>query len=387
MSKFKQVLDILFTKRFASKFVAYTLLILFIYLFSDFIWIFLLTFIFAYLFFALAEFLKIKIDLFLIKYLKNEKSIKLLKKFFSVNLIIIFIYIVFVWIIVFTISDMIPKLINELSSLPKNLPFLAEPVSNITSKLVEIKNLNSQIWGSINQIVSNKDIEVVLDILSRLKSASVVLLQIIISLILSFVFLIDRFKLRKYLMKIKKSNFNFLYKEYKIIFDKIVKSFWLIFKAQSMIALANSALTTIWLIIIWLIHGWAFPYLLTLSLIVFIAWFIPVLWVFISSIPILIIAYSTIWWYAILIEIVLLIAVIHMIEAYYLNPKIVSSYLEIPVSLTFIVLMVSEHLFWIAWLLIWFSLFYFMIWLLSDIDLALIKWKKKVKKIKKKTLE
>jgi hypothetical protein len=40
---------------------------------------------------------------------------------------------------------MVPKLINELSELPKNIPFLAEPVASVTNKLVEIKNFNAEL--------------------------------------------------------------------------------------------------------------------------------------------------------------------------------------------------------------------------------------------------
>jgi predicted PurR-regulated permease PerM len=69
-------------------------------------------------------------------------------------------------------------------------------------------------------------------------------------LILSFVFLLDRKKLKKYLSTIKKSNFSFLYNEYKVIFDKIIRSFGIILKAQSLIALANAILTIIGLFII-----------------------------------------------------------------------------------------------------------------------------------------
>ena len=384
MIKVKQIISILFTKKFISKFIAYAILIIAFYVFSDFLGIFLLTFIFWYLFLTLAEFIKEKLDIFLKNHCKRPKIHKFLKKLFWLNFLIVSIYLVFIWIIIFIVSDMVPKLINELSELPKNIPFLAEPVASVTNQLVEIKNFNAEIWGSISQIVSNQDVEVVLDILGKLKSASFLFLEIMISIILSFVFLVDRFRLKKYLEWIKKSSFSFLYKEYKIILEKIVKSFGLIFKAQAMIALANSILTIIWLITIWLIHWGAFPYLLTLWLIVFIAWFIPVLWVFISSIPILIIAYSMIGWIPVLIEIILLIGIVHVVEAYYLNPKIVSRFLEIPVSLTFIVLIISEHLFWIAWLLIWVSMFYFMVWLLRDIDKALKKKKKQVKKVTKK---
>jgi len=61
-------------------------------------------------------------------------------------------------------------------------------------------------------------------------------MNIILSLILSFIFIIDRQKVKKYFLQVKESNFGFLYKEYKVIIDRIVSSFGLIFKAQSMIA-------------------------------------------------------------------------------------------------------------------------------------------------------
>ncbi len=39
-----------------------------------------------------------------------------------------------------------------------------------------------------------------------------------------------------------------------------------------------------------------------------------------------------------------MIALVHAIEAYYLNPKIVSSYVHFPVFVTFLILLVSEHI-------------------------------------------
>jgi len=368
MNKFKYAISLLFTKKFIAKFIAYFILILAFYLLKDFLWIFFLTFIFAYLFLILAEFLKNKFDIFLAGHCIRPKVGEVLKKVVGVNFFIILEYIIFVWAIIFIVSDLVPKLINELTELPKSMPFLSQPISAITDKLIEIKNFRTELWWSIDEIVTNQDIQVVIDILRKLKSASVVFMQIMISLILSLVFLIDRERLKQYLLGIKESSFKFLYKEYKIIVEKIVKSFWLIFKAQAIIAFFNSLLTIVWLVIIWLIHGGGFPYLLTLWLFVFIAWFIPVLWVFISSIPIIIIAYTTIWWFSVVIEVLFLIVWVHLFEAYYMNPKIVSKYLELPVSLTFIVLIMSEHLFWIAWLLIWVSLFYFSVWLLRDLD-------------------
>ena len=382
MHNIKHILLIFLTKKFFKKLIAYILLILFFYFFKDFLGIFFLIFIFGYLFYSLWNFLKIKFDIFVQKYCKTQKRQKFFKKIFSFNLIIVFLYIWFTGIIVYVISDLLPQLTIELSELSQTLPYITDYVNDITTKLDEIKKLNSELWGTIIEIVESKDYQVILDVLKQIKTAWLYLLEFVLALILSFVFIIDRKKLSEYLLGIKKSSFWFLHNEYSIIFDKIVLSFGLIFKAQAMIAWANAFLTIIWLIIIWLIHGWAFPFLLTLWLIVFISWFIPVLWVFISSVPIIIIAFTLIWWYIVVVEIILLILIIHIIEAYYLNPKIVSKFLEIPVSLTFIILIISEHIFWITWLLIWVSLFYFIVWLLRDIDKNMKKKHKIYKKQK-----
>jgi predicted PurR-regulated permease PerM len=179
-----------------------------------------------------------------------------------------------------------------------------------------------------------------------------------------------------------------LHSEYKIIFDKIIRSFGLILKAQSLIALINATLTVIWLFIIWsvFLEWWGFPYLITLWIVVFIFWFIPVVGVFLSSIPILIVAYATYHSLFFILTIIALILIIHSIEAYILNPKIVSNFLELPVSLTFIILIVWEHFFGIAGLLIWVSLFYFLAELLKDLDSAISK-KHKIKKLQKKIVK
>ena len=240
---------------------------------------------------------------------------------------------------------------------------------------------NHELGTNLKQLMNSSDFSIYAEVFQRLKTFSIISLKVILSLFMSFIFLLDRVKLWEYLWNIKKSNFNFIYKEYKIIFDKVVKSFWVIIKAQATIALVNTILTTIWLILIGYMNWGPYPFLLTLSLIVFLAGFIPVLWTFISSVPILIIWYTAFSEAGIrfIIEVIILISVIHFIEAYLLNPKIVSKILSLPVSITFVILIFSEKLFWIAWLLLWISLFYFIIWILSDIDRTMEKKKLELK--------
>ena len=378
MVEIKNFISILYSNKFFKKLTAYALLIAFIYISKDFLGIFLLTFIFAYVFLSLWEFIKKKWDFFVDIHFDKWTKNTFLKKIIWVNIIIIILYIIFISLLIFILSDMLPKLINELSEVTKTIPFLNDQIAWVTNSLNELRQNYTEIWGTISEVVSQKDMEMFIDIFERLKSISIVFFQIILSLVLSFVFIIDRKKLRNYLHWVKKSNFKFLYVEYKIILKKISNSFGLILKAQWTIALINAIFTILWLLIIGYLYTWGFfPFILTFWLIVFLFGFIPVLWVFISSVPILIISYNFVGPNSIY-PIIALIISIHAIEAYYLNPKIVSSYLELPVSLTFIILIVSEHLFWFAWLLIWVSLFYFVMWLLKDADKVIWKANKKL---------
>ncbi len=393
MAKIKEFLSLLFTKKFIYKFIAYWLLILLFILFRDFLGVFFLTFIFSYLFLNTAEFIKVKLDNKLLWYCISDKRVKVLKNFFWLNFIITFLYLIFIWIIIFILSNIIPQLTWELQSVEKVISGANSIRDNVQEIVVGLDTqYNINLNTHLQEFYSNVDLWAIVNNLTNyLKWAWKWFIYVVFSLILSYVFILDRKRLHKYLFGIKKSTYWFLYKEYRIIFDKILKSFWLILKAQSLIAFANASLTIFWLLIIWFFYHnaiwwYIFPYILTLWLIVFIAGFIPILWVFISSIPILLISYLTIGGWPILITIVLLILIVHSVEAYYLNPKIVSSFIEVPVSLTFIILLISEKLFWIAGLIIWVSLFYFIVWLFRDIDKAFTKKKKEIKRFKKEEL-
>ncbi len=381
MNTFKKIYKLLLNKVLLQKIFAYILLILVIFLLKDFTLVLFLTFLFSYLFFNFWSFLKGKFDDFIAKILRNKNQIKFFKKFISLYAIIIFLYLFFVWTIFFALFDLLPKLTHELKELPKLVPALKEPISMIISKLEEIKNINSEIGWSINEIFSKQNMDIALQVLDKIKTFWTIFVKILISLILSYIFIVDRDELQKYLKQIKNSNFWFLYDEYKNIFQKITKTFWLVFKAQSMIALVNWVLTTVWLLIVWFIFWQTFPFLYTIAIIVFICWFIPVLGTFISSIPILIIWYTTYQDISIIFAVVSLITFVHAVEAYYLNPKIVASYTKLPLSLTFLILILSEHFMWFAWLVIWISSFYLLLEILKDTDLIISKSKDKFKSI------
>lgn len=378
--KINRFLKLFLNKIFIQKITAYLLLVVIFFLFQDFLFVFFLTFIFWYLFYTFSKYLKSKIDLILLNYIKDQEKLKKLKKIFSINFIAGVLYILFLWFMIYTIITLPQKLSLELSNFAYQVPLFQEYIFQINQKLIELRNIWSEIWKNFWDIISQQDINLLLQIFDKARIFWIIFLKIIIALVLSFIFIIDRNKLFIYLKTIEKSNFWFLYTEYTSIIKKIVKTFGAAFKAQSFIALANATLTTIWLLIIWFINtGEVYPFIYTLAIIVFIFWFIPILWLFISSIPIFIIGFTMIGGWPVVIQIIILLIIINIIETYYLNPKIVSSVMHLPISLTFVILVISEHFLWFAGLILWIWFFYLSIELLKDVDRLIFKAKENLK--------
>lgn len=170
MSFIKKASRLFLNKYFLQKLIAYFLLIGAFYLLQHFLLVLFLTFIFSYLFLTSGSFIKEKFDQFVSQILRNKKQILIIKKFFSLNIIIIFLYLLFIGTIFFALSDLLPQLTRELRELPNYLPALKEPVMVITSKLEEIKNINSEIGGSINEIFSKQDIDIILQVFDKIKA-------------------------------------------------------------------------------------------------------------------------------------------------------------------------------------------------------------------------
>ena len=119
---------------------------------------------------------------------------------------------------------------------------------------------------------------------------------------------------------------------------KFVNTFGVVLEAQFFIAICNTVITMICLTFMHM------PQIFALGLMVFILSLIPVAGVIISLVPLSMVAYSVGGWRYIA-YILIMVVVIHAIEAYVLNPKFMSSRTELPIFYTFVVLLVSEHLF------------------------------------------
>ena len=107
-------------------------------------------------------------------------------------------------------------------------------------------------------------------------------------------------------------------------------------EAQGVIAVVNTVLTLIGLLLL------KIPLLMVLGFIVFVCSFIPVLGVFISTTPVVLVALNaggiglSLW-------VIALITLIHIVEAYLLNPLIYGKHLRLNPVLTLVILYVGYH--------------------------------------------
>ncbi len=159
---------------------------------------------------------------------------------------------------------------------------------------------------------------------------------LILSLLFSLLILLDLQRLRREVVKLRESRIATFYE----VTGKTVVKFGAVlgkvFEAQAVIAIANTTLTAIGLTAL------GIPSIFFLSFIVFIGSFIPVLGVWISSVPICLLGLVK-GGFPLLLTLVGFITVIHLIEAYILNPRIMGAALHINPVLVLAILFVSAH--------------------------------------------
>ncbi|WP_177198024.1 AI-2E family transporter [Nitrosomonas communis] len=160
----------------------------------------------------------------------------------------------------------------------------------------------------------------------------------LLALLFSFLILFDSVRLGDLMKSLHDSRLRDFYQE---TAQPVVRFAYVIgraIQAQAMIACVNTFLTLIGLIIL------GIPSVALLSLIVFVCSFIPVLGVFISTTPMVLIALNT-GGLTLALAIVVMITVVHIIEAYGLNPLIYGKHFKLNPVLVLIILLIAYHSF------------------------------------------
>lgn len=234
------------------------------------------------------------------------------------------------------------------------VPILVKQIVDMAHSVIRFyNNNNDQVSGVVKELrhyISQKDIttsaksgmEVAVHALTSVGTLTV---SIVMSLILSFFYTFELKQMREFSHKfVTQGSFKWFFQDIKYLGQKFTDTFGVVLEAQFLIALCNTALTMIGLVIL------KMPQIIALGLMVFVLSLIPVAGVIISLIPLSLVAYSDGGLQKV-IYVVVLILIVHLIESYVLNPKLMASKTALPIFYTFLILVVAEK-FWGTWGLI-----------------------------------
>jgi predicted PurR-regulated permease PerM len=256
---------------------------------------------------------------------------------------------------IISLSETFPSLqtiIPELKDNVENIDFNSENVSAYASGYGDIgKSLSvsvvSQLFGFEGLQGEAIDLKQLTGLLRNIgKPLFAASSSFFLALLFSFLIVLDLPRLTKSIYSLKYSRVSFIYDEVAYSILSFGRTLGHALEAQLFIALVNTALTAIAIYLFGIVSKIAF-----LSLIVFLCSFIPVAGVFISSVPICLIVLEQNGVEGLLLM-ALVIWGIHIIEAYFLNPKIFGNRLHINPVLVLIILTIGGKLFGIWGLLL-----------------------------------
>jgi len=237
----------------------------------------------------------------------------------------------------------IPRVVREATTVAGELENIQQALLRIRDKLSheypalapfferfqkdDLENALSQWSGEIRPILQKSA-----------KLAFTATSTLLLSLLFSFLIVLDLTRLTHELKRLEHSRLHDFYRESAEPVVRFASVLARAFRAQAMIAVTNTILT---LIGFWLL---GLKNTLLLSTIVFFFSFIPVLGVFISTAPAVLVALNQAG-FTLAIWVIVVVTLIHLIEAYVLNPLIYGHHLKLNPVVVLIILFVGHHFF------------------------------------------
>ena len=258
----------------------------------------------------------------------RRQPIKIFRKLKD-GIVLLIIYLGVIALLVLFIVQNTPMIIKQVTDIATaistfDIAALTKDLDPSLQWLVEQINFNS-ILGSIGSAI-----------MSGLASIGPAVLNFLIALLISFLLIVEKHKIFAIGKVIENSRISFLYRYFMLFGGSFCETFGKVMKVQVVIAAINCGISMLYLSLT------GFPYIAVLGLMIFILGLIPVMGVFISMVPLLILAFNVGGIFKI-IEVIIMVTIIHCIEAYFLNPKLMSRRTSLPVSIVFVVLIISER--------------------------------------------
>lgn len=288
------------------------------------------------LLYSIRDMLNLVLLTFLIAYVMNSFQVLLTKrisKFVKVNskVIIVILYMALIAMIVLALVKYLPKVFEQVKQLTTYL-------SNLTSDDIPQNQITLYLFDTLKDLNYQSYLKGGIDYVFKISNWGT---TFVLSTILSFVFILEKGRIVSFTSRLRESKISWFYVELEYFGKKFISSFGKVIEAQILIALFNTVFTVIGLWILGMFFS-PFPYLFALSIMIFMLSLIPVVGFVISLVPLCIIGYN-IGGLEMVIYVLAMIAVLHFMEGYFLNPKLMSSKMNLPMFYTFIVLLFSEH--------------------------------------------
>ncbi|HEY5562807.1 MAG TPA: AI-2E family transporter [Clostridiaceae bacterium] len=303
-----------------------------IYLLKGMANMFLLTFIFAYLGYTASSFFFTRAKII------NSRLLKV---------IIITVYLAIIAFAIYVLYKYVPVIISELKS-------IIDQATLFLNSTYDNETLNYIISLSKDFKVSNYINDNFKTLFKSITNIGKWGFDIFVAIILSLFFILEKSRIAKFTLGFKNSKVAFVYDEMAFFGRKFLQSFGKVIQTQITISFINCVLSMIMLSIL------KFPQIFGLGFMIFVFGLIPVAGVIVSLVPLAIIAFS-IGGFKMILYILILVAILHALESYILNPKLMSQKTKLPVFYTFVVLIVSEHILGIWGLIIGIPIFIFIL--------------------------
>ncbi len=260
------------------------------------------------------------------------------------RVILIVVYLLLVATVVGVLSEVMPRMATESKIFLRQFP---ESMDTLYSRLDEMARKHYYIAPvvmgiketlSINTLMGVNRDALLAGVVKALNQITHYVTYFFLGALFSFFILFDLTNLAAKTRALRRTRFRAVYEE---TADSVVKFATVVgaaFQAQILIAAINTPLTAVGL---WLLD---IQPVALLSVIVFFAGLIPVLGIFISSAPILLLAFNIQGW-ALTMKAIGVILLVHAMETYVLNPRIFSAVLKINPILTLFILYIGHSLF------------------------------------------
>lgn len=255
------------------------------------------------------------------------------------QIIVVVTYALLIAAMYFAITIYIPKIAGQVVTTVQSIYNFYQNSANDTNQTVKFvadwlgkSNVIPQVKGGIQMLVS------------YITSIGSFGLTFFLSLILSFFFTIELKPMAAFSKLFLSSDYGWFFQDIAYFGRKFTETFGVVLEAQFLIAIFNTVITTVGLAFLHI------PQLMVVAIMVFILSLIPVAGVIISAVPLCILGYS-VGGIRDVVTILILLLVVHALEAYVLNPKLMSSRTELPIFYTFVVLLAGEAA-WGTWGLI-----------------------------------